>query len=319
MSSHGSTLSSYRKDPARDSREDFTGRKTGHSEDKLTLSTRSDPGDQYATPKRSTRNHDNSDPRSDSRVYRDNLALNHREVGPVKSRSETDLATLPDVHHKYSSPMHGDHFMELSTQPSPIYSHHTSMASPAVFGNGVNRDRNLDSKLLEERLNMKPLEKGPDFSHVENVTNRSGELSRESADGMNRDDQPGSTPYNKGYDIQRDDSLPPLDRREPFRSLEPGIARSDLDNQESLELRNARSELNREPVRHLDKGYEITQRVYSEEVNSREQVRPLDRGPDLQYSEQNAWPVEQEQFSIDNSPLERSAIICKVVLSPPPT
>ncbi|XP_076105248.1 uncharacterized protein LOC143073519 isoform X5 [Mytilus galloprovincialis] len=302
-SSHGSNLSSYRRDMG--NREDFTtSRVPGQYEDRLTLSTRSDPGDQYATPKRSTR-HEHSDPRSDSRVYRDTFEREQYEPKPTKSRSETDLATLPDVDHKYSSPMYGDRFMELSSQPSPIYSHHTSMASPAVLANGANQGRLIDEKLMEDRLNVKPLEKGPNFITRQEETSydRMAEFSqRELGDGINKDDKPGSTPYNKAYDRPGDDSFPMRtiawretehDRLEPRCSgLEPGSR----EPTRSLESGNLEMDLNREPPVPSDRGQDYRPRVSSSESSLREVVRPLDRGSDFtsdrQPSEENVRPLD---------------------------
>lgn len=336
-SSHGSL--SYKRDTSRDRNDEASGRLSGQLEDRLGLSTRSDPGDQYATPKRSTRNHDNSDPRSDSRIDRDSYRLQQREPGPVKSRSETDLAALPDNDRKYSSPINGARFMEISTQPSPIYSHHTSMASPFLRG------KFAEDKLNEERLNVKPLEKGPDYSPEERDNYHSSLSKREEGDGINKDDKPGSTPYNRGYGRQTDDGLPlrgrqdvddvdprgqvPADReagqhvstgnpewnslREPdYRSRGSNLESDPREPVRSLEKGSDQ----RQPVRSLEKGSdprdlarplekgsELRSRGSSLESGPRESVRPLDKGPDYlengQKPEQNVRPLERGPGMLD--------------------
>ncbi|XP_052772114.1 uncharacterized protein LOC128211403 isoform X2 [Mya arenaria] len=96
--------------------------------DSLGASTRSDPGGalEEANPRWEYRE---SDQMGEFRPLEPEPAYPQDRVRHSRSRSDTDLVALsPTESQKYSSPMQpGTRFLELSTQPSPIFSHQDSL------------------------------------------------------------------------------------------------------------------------------------------------------------------------------------------------
>ncbi|XP_060076565.1 uncharacterized protein LOC132556190 [Ylistrum balloti] len=142
---------------------------TGTENDPLSVTTRSDPGDIF-TPRPGRE--------SDLSVYpldRHSEGRNYYKQDPVgvtrsRSKSETDLIALSPESHRNSSPVHSTRLMDLSCQPSPIFSHHTTMDSPAMAGSrgSPNQGQAHDhmAKYMEERIRKRPLEKGRDFQDL---------------------------------------------------------------------------------------------------------------------------------------------------------
>ncbi|KAJ8317345.1 hypothetical protein KUTeg_005249 [Tegillarca granosa] len=110
----------------------------------MTSSIRSDPGQHFATPKRSKKYELSlSDHKLDDNSEKNSSM--EQIYGRSRSRSETDLYSVPhDGDQKASSPVHGVKLMEMSSRPSPIYSHHSNMESPAIIREDV---RMSDAKL----------------------------------------------------------------------------------------------------------------------------------------------------------------------------
>ncbi|XP_033756035.1 LOW QUALITY PROTEIN: uncharacterized protein LOC117338796 [Pecten maximus] len=143
---------------------------TESKDDPLSVTTRSDPGDIF-TP------HPGRE--GDLSVYpldRYSEGRNYYQQDPVgatrsRSKSETDLIALSPESHRNSSPVHNTRLMELSCQPSPIFSHHTTMDSPAIAGGrgspkpGQAQDHM--AKYMEERLQQRSLERGKDYKDLE--------------------------------------------------------------------------------------------------------------------------------------------------------
>ncbi|XP_021378542.1 uncharacterized protein LOC110466410 isoform X2 [Mizuhopecten yessoensis] len=137
-----------------------------NKDDPLSVTTRSDPGDIF-TP------HPGLE--SDLSVYpldRHSEGRNYYLQDPVgatrsRSKSETDLISISPESHRNSSPVHNTRLMDLSCQPSPIFSHHTTMDSPAIAGGrgSPKQGQALDhmARYTEERLRQRPLEKGRDL------------------------------------------------------------------------------------------------------------------------------------------------------------
>ncbi|XP_069140868.1 uncharacterized protein [Argopecten irradians] len=146
--------------------------RTESMDDPLSATTRSDPGDIF-TPCPG-RVGDLSmyplDRHSEGRNY-----YQQEHVGPTRSRSksETDLIAISPESHRNSSPVHNTKLMELSCQPSPIFSHHTTMDSPAIVGArgspkpGQAQDHM--AKYMEERLQQRSLERGKDYRELEKI------------------------------------------------------------------------------------------------------------------------------------------------------
>lgn len=146
--------------------------RTESMDDPLSATTRSDPGDIF-TPCPG-RVGDLSmyplDRHSEGRNY-----YQQEHVGPTRSRSksETDLIAISPESHRNSSPVHNTKLMELSCQPSPIFSHHTTMDSPAIVGArgspkpGQAQDHM--AKYMEERLRQRSLERGKDYRELEKI------------------------------------------------------------------------------------------------------------------------------------------------------
>lgn len=103
----------------------------------MTSSIRSDPGQHFATPKRSKKYELSlSDHKLDDNSEKEGSM--EQNYGRLRSRSETDLYSVPaDANQKASSPVHGVKLMEMSSRPSPIYSHHSNMESPAVIRDDI--------------------------------------------------------------------------------------------------------------------------------------------------------------------------------------
>ncbi|XP_056006390.1 uncharacterized protein LOC125657755 isoform X4 [Ostrea edulis] len=97
----------------------------------MSMTTRSDPGDQFATPRR-VRDVSKISGLQAHGSSRENSIDN---IVKSRSRSETDLVTLsPEGKQISSSPATHGRLMDFSAQPSPILSHHNSLISPAFQG-----------------------------------------------------------------------------------------------------------------------------------------------------------------------------------------
>nr|XP_022339353.1 uncharacterized protein LOC111134527 isoform X6 [Crassostrea virginica] len=130
---------------------------------KLSMTSRSDPGDQFATPRRV---------RDVSKFSQAHLTEDDSSGNLVKSksRSETDLVTLsPEGKQVSSSPVARGRPMDMSAQPSPIPSQHSTLLSPSFQG------------ALGEMQQRNRLQQQDNWS-------RSGETDRERADPYSRAD-----------------------------------------------------------------------------------------------------------------------------------
>lgn len=148
-------------------------------DDPLSVTTRSDPGDIF-TPR--------AGGDSELSVYpldRLSEGQNHYLQDPVgvirsRSKSETDLIDLSAESHRNSSPLTNTRLMDLSCQPSPIFSHHTTLDSPALPGNretqNLGRAEANIAKYMAERILQRPLEKGKDLASIDKPDSLDKEL-----------------------------------------------------------------------------------------------------------------------------------------------
>ncbi|XP_061186322.1 uncharacterized protein LOC133194357 isoform X2 [Saccostrea echinata] len=265
-----------------------------YEESRMSMTTRSDPGDQFATPRRvrDVSTISGQQAHSSRETSSDNLVKS-------KSRSETDLVTMsPEGKQISSSPASRGRLMDMSAQPSPILSYPNSLISPAFQGavrqlNEADRilnqvfgpESNGDSLDADERKgnsfresDRRPMVRDVPYSSrrpVEDEYSRANVQSRQPQEEVRRREdyrsrRPADDDYSRGADAQSRQPQEESRRREDFgsrRSPDEGYSRG-----ADVQGRRPQEELRREDYGSRRPGDDINERR-----RDREDRSPLER------------------------------------------
>ncbi|XP_062588774.1 LOW QUALITY PROTEIN: serine/arginine repetitive matrix protein 2-like [Saccostrea cucullata] len=235
-----------------------------YEDSRMSMTTRSDPGDQFATPRRVRDVSTISG--QQAHISRENSSDN---LVKSKSRSETDLVAMsPEGRQISSSPASRGRLMDMSAQPSPILSYPNSLISPAF--QGAVRELNEADKILNQIF-------GPESnSDLLDTNGRKGGSDRES----DRNPMVRDVPYSSRRPAEDEYSRTNVQSRQPQEEVrrreDYGSRRSPVDDYSRGAVVQGR-----QPPEEISRREDYGSRGQVDDVNERrrdrDDGRPLER------------------------------------------